>query len=153
MEARMASDLEKALQARNKFLKKWQWQIFGGVFVTLLFYVGATEMGWLVSHFNPPMVVVVFFAVAVGLFVIRERWLATYGLAELGIAGVAVYYVVRHVPENLNDPDTYILFVTQVAAPIYLAVRAIDNLWKSGVIKDSFRMGALGHLLTEEEPK
>jgi hypothetical protein len=71
MEAPMASDLEKALEARNKFLKKWRWQIFGGVFVTLLFYVGATEMGWLVSHFNPPTVVVIFFAVAVG---VGDRW-------------------------------------------------------------------------------
>jgi hypothetical protein len=57
-----------------------------------------------------------------------------------------MYYITRHIPPGFDDPDTYMSFVAQLAGAIYLMVLAIDNLWKSGAIKESLQIGILGPL-------
>jgi hypothetical protein len=153
--------IEEYKQARIDFLHKWGGQFVGSLFLTSIFWFATPHVGWLVTHTQPPVwTAMIFVAIAAALFAVRKKYRFSYGMTEMLVGMLTMKYVTSNIPANLDDEKNLMALMTGVAGAMYLMVRAWDNLWESGAILESLKLGLFRPLIVkptivplEEQPR
>jgi hypothetical protein len=102
--------------------------IFGAALMGLL-WLAAENLKWIWDHVQHDILSVLLIVVAVGLFVVRERFRVAYGVAEILVGMIAIVGVMGRTDNVIFVAKGQLL--VQIAAGIYIMVRGIDNLLNS----------------------
>jgi hypothetical protein len=110
-----------------------------GFFLAALLVIAALLLRWIL-HIDPVLLTFLTLAVAYGLYATRTLRPFTYGTTELVIGMFAVFFTAQKGPEVFQDQTAFwASFVLPLSAGIYIAVRGLDNMARSPLVKGNDR--------------
>jgi hypothetical protein len=92
-----------------------------------------------IVHIDPILLSFLTLAVAYGLYAIRTLRPFTYGTTELAIGAIVVLLATQQAPEVFQGQTAFWAFVAPLSAGIYIAIRGLDNIARSLVVKANER--------------
>jgi hypothetical protein len=141
-----AVNLEKFMQDRMALAKKWRGQMIASIIILLL---GFLSVEYLLHNPNPQVVLAIVAFVAIVGFVLRKKYRLILGITEIVVALVTAWNVVSTAPPlgdklfDLSDPK-HVELMYKVVGAVYLMIRGIEDMWESGAILESLKLGILG---------
>ena len=146
-----AVDYVKFTQERLAFAKKWRGQLIASLVVLIL---GVVSVIWLLHNPNPQWFFAIFGLIAITGFVLKKRYRVIFGFTQICVAVAMAWNVISTAPHlgndlyNFSDPR-YIELILKVVGAVYVMVRGIDDMWESGVLLESLKLGILGPFIAK----
>ncbi len=146
---------EDAAAARMMFDKAWGLQVIAGAALTAAIWATIPYLWRIAIALNPPLLVMLFFVIPVGLFTLRKLYRFVFGCTEFGVASMTVLSAASGASQIAisaqSDNQQPIELTLKFASAVYLFVKALDDIWDSGMLPQSLKVGVLRPFLVRPQ--